>query len=62
VGALVDVDDIISVSEAAAMLKVSRQRVDELCREGRLTVIKEFNKFRLLDRRQVLDFMVQRGR
>lgn len=55
-------EDLITPSEAAKILGVSRQRVNVLINEDRLTVVDRIGlqKIRLLDRKAVLRF--KRGR
>lgn len=51
--------DQVTVGQAAAMLGLSYQRVDQLVTEGRIPVVHRLGRFRMLDRAAVLAFREQ---
>lgn len=53
-------EQYVSVQEAAELLGVTRARVDQIIKDGRLTVVVKLAQRRLLDREQVERFKESR--
>lgn len=51
-----ELKNLISVQEAAELLGVTRARVDQIIKDGRLEVVHKLAQRRLLDRKQVERF------